>query len=129
MVDNNKKAMRGRMPFPIPFLPATLVVVVLALIVPLCFRWSGQEISPKVENDSSKVAVLNRVSVAQVHGYLREEGVIDERSKIISTEWMDTEKQWLVITEQGKHDDGEPKFGHWFVDAECKDWSGSFCRH
>jgi len=83
----------------------------------------------KIKGKQSNAIPEHHVTKDQVHKLLREEGLINDESKIISSEWIDDQNQWLVITEQGKHDDGEPRFGHWFVDAQAKDWSGSFCRH
>ncbi len=110
-------------------------IVILALLIFLtaCTREDSETASGEQDGDKatteSVIVLEQHISKEGVHKYLREVGVIDEKSKIISTEWMDTEKQWFVITEQGKHEDGEPKMGHWFVDSEGKDWSGSFCRH
>ena len=72
---------------------------------------------------------VDHIDKTQAIAYLRKEGMINAQSKIVSAEWSDATNKWLIITEQGQHDDGQARYGHWFVDADGKNWSGSTCRH
>lgn len=128
--------MKGRMSFPLPLLPLFLVAGVGSILIP-SFRDLALPGLPEGDGSLEECQVgicvgneadrAQHVSATEARTLLVREGILSEDNQEISVEWVGGD--WLFISRSGKHDDGTPRYGHWYVDAGAKDWQGGFCRH